>query len=814
MSVRRFFGKNSVVSRTKKERLSAKNLYREITLISKTMLMEEIDQIYLVKKHEIEEKSAQRIFPKAGVNARPIQYLWENHEEKNTIFLLQVNNAPYLKHFADKASNHYWLDNADLFKPNYNQLTFASISSNKNLSALFPSNTDNKGCFFLTTFYPQIKLQTQFFVETALSKKILNCQIKMKNPPLLVVSEIADRAKVNRLENKDSLHPCYKLLAINNSEQDLAAMSFKGTCSVVPNLGANFLSVVDCGLSQTVASDFVFKITKSFIYRGLSLENNLKNFYINFHIVGMVDKLQPLFFDKKDSAAGFIDEPNQKINAKQNNGSGENRHLVMKIPNSQQQPTLREKPIYLLSQKHLVLLQQLTLLINQQLTDLPSLLNLMVKEVLVGVENADFCFVVLHNTKNQHLEVTACSGIDINNVYLQKFHQDSNLLDFYQSSQEWVIDNIEKPYGQNDIAKLEKSVHNSKLFISSPASHYAVPIASDSTGNLGLLVVGNWENIDSFSKDEQLFLSAFTEVAAISIYNAKMFQAVLEEKEGLKQKNEILQAENRELEKTRYQVQVQHLQLLEVARIKSQFLATTSHELRSPLNVILGLSQLLLRQRSGSLSEQQADMMQRILNNGKHLLNIIDDMLYFAQNEAGRFSFQIEEFDFSHFIYKIIAEYRSLASEKNLNLQVEVNLKNPIVTNDSVRLKEVITKLLLNALKFTETGSVNVKLWEINSDTIAISIQDTGIGIAESDLDAIFEQFYQVDQTTTRKYQGTGLGLAIAKSLVDIMHGTINVTSKLGSGSTFCVQLPRVVKCEACGWNIKETQAKPRRIIF
>ncbi|NJL10528.1 MAG: hypothetical protein HC908_11120 [Calothrix sp. SM1_7_51] len=293
-----------------------------------------------------------------------------------------------------------------------------------------------------------------------------------------------------------------------------------------------------------------------------------------------------------------------------------------------------------------------------------------------------------------------------------------------------------------------------------------------------------------------------------------MFQLLREENDNLNQNNEILQAKNHELEKTRYQVQVQYLQLLEAARLKSQFLATTSHELRSPLNIILGLSQLLLRQRNVSLSEQQADMMQRILNNGKHLLSIIDDMLYFAQNEAGRFSFQIEEFNLSSFIYKIIAEHLSLAEEKRLNLQLEVNLENPLVINDSVRLKEVINKILLNALKFTETGSVKVKIGEVNSDKIAISIQDTGIGIESSDLDIIFEQFRQVDQTTTRKYTGAGLGLAIAKSLIDIMHGTISVTSTLGEGSTFYIELPREVKCELVVGKLKKTQPNSRRLIF
>ena len=116
------------------------------------------------------------------------------------------------------------------------------------------------------------------------------------------------------------------------------------------------------------------------------------------------------------------------------------------------------------------------------------------------------------------------------------------------------------------------------------------------------------------------------------------------------------------------------------------------------------------------------------------------------------------------------------------------------MVNDSVRLKQVLVKLLLNAIKFTETGSIKVKAWE-SGDRIAIAVIDTGIGIAEPDLEHIFEQFRQVDQTTTRNYGGTGLGLAITKSLVEIMQGIITVKSKLGQGSTFKIELPRIVSC-------------------
>lgn len=208
--------------------------------------------------------------------------------------------------------------------------------------------------------------------------------------------------------------------------------------------------------------------------------------------------------------------------------------------------------------------------------------------------------------------------------------------------------------------------------------------------------------------------------------------------------------------------------------------------------MILGLSQVLLRQRTSTLSEQQVEMVQRILNNGNQLLATIDDLLYFAKVETGCLSFQVEEFNLTTMVAKTIAEHLWLAEQKHLNLSCHVNLAHPLMVNDSVRLKQVLVKLLLNAIKFTKTGSIKVKAWE-SGDKIAIAVIDTGIGIAEPDLEHIFEQFRQVDQTTTRNYGGTGLGLAITKSLVEIMQGIITVKSKLGQGSTFKIELPRIV---------------------
>jgi signal transduction histidine kinase len=187
-------------------------------------------------------------------------------------------------------------------------------------------------------------------------------------------------------------------------------------------------------------------------------------------------------------------------------------------------------------------------------------------------------------------------------------------------------------------------------------------------------------------------------------------------------------------------------------------------------------------------------MVERILNNGKNLLALINDILDLSKIEAGRLSLKLEEFDLSDLILTTIAELCPLADQKHLALQFDPRLDNPKVVNDSTRLRQVLVNLLSNAIKFTESGSVEVRAWELSPSRVAIAVKDTGIGIAESDIDQIFEEFRQVDQTTTRKYPGTGLGLAITKSLVQMMKGTITVESKLGEGSTFRVELARQVE--------------------
>jgi len=279
---------------------------------------------------------------------------------------------------------------------------------------------------------------------------------------------------------------------------------------------------------------------------------------------------------------------------------------------------------------------------------------------------------------------------------------------------------------------------------------------------------------------------------AIRVHRAEMQAASANQQ--LKESYEQLIRKNRELERQRQQIQLQNLKLLEASRLKSQFLATLSHELRTPMNAIIGFSQILLRPKFGQLTPQQADMVERILNNGKHLLMLLNEVLDFSKLESGRLELKPEIFDLPKVINAAVWEIRSLAESKKLSLLVHTDLQNTFVFNDPIRVRQILINLLSNAVKFTESGCIWVEVKELCANKVTIVVRDTGIGIAPRDFKHIFEAFRQVDQSITRKYSGTGLGLAIIDSLVQMMGGQIFLESQLGVGSTFSIELPSRIK--------------------
>lgn len=230
----------------------------------------------------------------------------------------------------------------------------------------------------------------------------------------------------------------------------------------------------------------------------------------------------------------------------------------------------------------------------------------------------------------------------------------------------------------------------------------------------------------------------------------------------------------------------------EASRLKSEFLATMSHELRTPLNAIIGFSDMLLMGMSGPMTEPQQHKVTRLQENGKRLLNLVNDVLDIARIEAGRVELVTEDFSPRALAERVTEQMSVLAENKGLKFTTSIDSNLPsMLMGDEKRLEQIVVNLISNAVKFTDTGEIKllisafteVKAWEI-------IIEDTGMGIPPHALDVIFEEFRQVDGTSTRAYKGTGLGLAITRHLVTMMRGQIKVESELGEGSRFIVMLP------------------------
>lgn len=234
--------------------------------------------------------------------------------------------------------------------------------------------------------------------------------------------------------------------------------------------------------------------------------------------------------------------------------------------------------------------------------------------------------------------------------------------------------------------------------------------------------------------------------------------------------------------------------LAEASQMKSQFLANMSHELRTPLNSIIGYTELVLSGLYGDVNDTQKDRLGKVLRNGKSLLNLINDVLDLSKIEAGRMELRIEAIDIKPVTELVTATLQPLAEDKGLNLLIDLPPDLPRVMADSTRLDQILTNLLSNAVKFTKEGSVTISASTLAEEgQVAISVSDTGIGIAQEHLESIFDEFKQADNTTTREYGGTGLGLAISRRLAHMHGGDITVESKLGKGSVFTVTLPVAV---------------------
>lgn len=318
-----------------------------------------------------------------------------------------------------------------------------------------------------------------------------------------------------------------------------------------------------------------------------------------------------------------------------------------------------------------------------------------------------------------------------------------------------------------------------------PANHIpikqllGVPLLDRNGSSMGLLMASDKLDGTPFTEeDEQIFLSLARQ-GGIAVENARLYQQLKEAKSNLEAQVEARTAElarkNEELQKAN--------------RLKSEFLAKMSHELRTPLNSIIGFSDMLLNQLYGPLNDQQQDSLERVLRNGKHLLALINDVLDLSKIEASRMPVRIEPCIPREVLMQVISAVEPLARKKGHRLVHDLANSPTIVKSDQTKVRQIVLNLLTNAINFTETGEIRLESKKTETHWI-ITVSDDGIGIAPDQLERIFEEFYQVDSSTTRKVGGTGLGLPICLRMASLLGGTISVESTLGVGSVFTVTLP------------------------
>jgi signal transduction histidine kinase len=232
--------------------------------------------------------------------------------------------------------------------------------------------------------------------------------------------------------------------------------------------------------------------------------------------------------------------------------------------------------------------------------------------------------------------------------------------------------------------------------------------------------------------------------------------------------------------------------LREIDHLKSSFLANMSHELRTPLNSILGFTDVMLEGLDGEITDRMATDLQVIQKNGHHLLNLINDVLDMAKIEAGKLQLTPEPFNLEEVLDEVLSITAPLADAKALNLFVDpASSRDLALEADRFRLRQVMLNLVNNAIKFTDAGSVSISA-ERENGGIRVAVQDTGLGIPADHLELIFQEFTQVDISSTRKVGGTGLGLPISRKLVELHGGRLwaESTGVPGEGSRFIMELP------------------------
>lgn len=261
--------------------------------------------------------------------------------------------------------------------------------------------------------------------------------------------------------------------------------------------------------------------------------------------------------------------------------------------------------------------------------------------------------------------------------------------------------------------------------------------------------------------------------------------------EELEEQTQVVEQKNQDLETARTEIELKARQLEISSKYKSEFLANMSHELRTPLNSLLILANDLNQNKNGNLSDEELESAEVIVNSGRDLLNLINEILDLSKIEAGKMELNISEVNLADIATDLSRKFKKQAEEKEVKFEVHLdNALPPSINTDRQRFEQILKNLLSNAIKFTEEGTVSIRFTRNAGDYLSVEVKDTGIGIPKEKQAIIFEAFQQADGGTARRYGGTGLGLSISRELAKLLKGKVLVESKEGAGSTFTLTIP------------------------
>lgn len=318
-----------------------------------------------------------------------------------------------------------------------------------------------------------------------------------------------------------------------------------------------------------------------------------------------------------------------------------------------------------------------------------------------------------------------------------------------------------------------------------PREIITVPVVSNDTviGVLSLI------SIKAFNDDDYELVNHLHSMLLARIERLIAKRRVTQFAKQLESRNRELNEQRAELQQQNVELESQKSQLKEASQLKTNFLSNMSHELRTPLNSVIALSGVLNRRLAGKIPDDEYSYIDVIERNGRLLLNLINDILDISKIETGHVAITITEVNLASLVRDVMALIKPQIGEKPVKLTLDVSDSLPLIKSDENLCRHILQNLVSNAVKFTDSGSVDVRI-RLETDQIAVMVKDTGIGISEKQLPHIFDEFRQADGGLSRKYGGTGLGLAIAKKYTNLLNGQISVNSTLGEGTTFTVRLP------------------------